>query len=430
MSTNAKKEKILIKTMTALQPELRFPDYEMDGPWVVAKIGDYLTESRVKGNKGDVAKKLTVKLWGKGVFEKDEPLSGSSNTQYFKRRAGQFIYSKLDFLNQAFGIIPISLDGYESTVDLPCFDASEGLDLRFLLNYVQRKDFYKKVGEIADGGRKAKRIQVHSFLNFSITLPTLPEQKRIADTLSSLDQLITAHTKKLDTLRTHKKALMQNLFPAEGKKVPKLRFPKFRASGNWEITSIGDKIDLLSGFPFKGKDLSDDKNGVPILRGINITEGYIRHNDEIDKYFLGNVKQLEKYYLKKDDLVIGMDGSKVGKNSALIDAADVGSLLIQRVARLRSTDKIDIRFLFHRINSSVFHEYVDRVNSSGGIPHISAKQIQEFTISLPTLPEQKRIADFLTSIDNLINAQAQKIESLKAHKKGLMQRLFPVMESA
>jgi len=407
MQTNAKKEKILIKTMTALQPELRFPDYEMDGPWVVAKIGDYLTESRVKGNKGDVAKKLTVKLWGKGVFEKEETLSGSSNTQYFKRRAGQFIYSKLDFLNQAFGIIPISLDGYESTVDLPCFDASEGLDLRFLLNYVQRKDFYKKVGEIADGGRKAKRIQVHSFLNFSITLPTLPEQKRIADTLSSLDQLITAHTKKLDTLRTHKKALMQNLFPAEGKKVPKFRFPEFRASGNWKESVIGNCARVTTG----KKDTQDkNENGAYPF--------FVRSQ---------NVERINSYSFNCEAILTSGDGVGVGKNFHYIQGKFD---FHQRVYCIYDfSEGISGLFLFHYF-SEHFYRRVMQLTAKNSVDSVRMSMITDMPIHLPTLPEQKRIADFLTSIDNLINAQAQKIESLKAHKKGLMQRLFPVMESA
>ena len=112
------------------------------------------------------------------MFLKKETLKGSQNTQYFRRKSGQFIYSKLDFLNQAFGIVPNYLDGYESTVDLPCFDVSENINVRFLLEYVQRTNFYKKYGEMADGGRRAKRIQVDTFLGFPIYTPNLKEQQK------------------------------------------------------------------------------------------------------------------------------------------------------------------------------------------------------------------------------------------------------------
>jgi type I restriction enzyme, S subunit len=206
--------------------------------------------------------------------------------------------------------------------------------------------------------------------------------------------------------------------------VPKLRFPEFRDAEKWKHLPIGQKIDLVSGYPFKSSEISEISSGIPLMRGINITEGYVRHSKDIDRYFLGETKKLEKYKLQKNDLVIGMDGSKVGKNSALITNSDSGALLIQRVARLRARHEETIKFIFQHINSKIFHRYVDRINTSGGIPHISADQINEFEIGFPSEEEQQKIADCLSSIDELISAQSQKVEALKTHKKGLMQQLF------
>ena len=207
--------------------------------------------------------------------------------------------------------------------------------------------------------------------------------------------------------------------------VPKLRFPEFREAKAWEKRPIGEKVDLLSGYPFDGADISEDKTGTKLLRGINITEGVIRHTAEIDRYYLGSTDELKKFELREGDLVIGMDGSKVGKNSALISSNEAGALLIQRVARLRTTDPTLIRFIFLHINSSQFHRYVDRINTSSGIPHISAKQIRDFGIYFPSDPEQQKIADCLSSLDELIAAQGWKVEALKTYKRGLMQQLFP-----
>ena len=189
----------------ALVPKLRFPEFRETEGWGESQLGDFLSESRLLGSKGNVAKKITVKLWGNGVFEKNEAVLGSINTQYFRRRSGQFIYSKLDFLNQAFGIIPPGLDNFDSTVDLPCFDIADGLIPLFLLEYVKRRDFYERLGETADGSRKARRIHAETFLSFSVALPKLAEQRKIAECLSSTDEVITAHARKLDALKTHKK---------------------------------------------------------------------------------------------------------------------------------------------------------------------------------------------------------------------------------
>lgn len=272
-----------------------------------------------------------------------------------------------------------------------------------------------------------KRYYISSYQTQTVPVPQPNEQNKIANCLSSLDDLISAVTDKIEALKEHKKGLMQQLFPAEGSTVPTLRFPEFKSSNKWHEKRIKDlKLEIITGFAFKGNDISELRDGIRLMRGINITEGYVRHTDDIDRYYLGDTERLSKYFLKVNDLVIGMDGSKVGKNMALITDVDSKSLLVQRVARLRSQNVSLIKYLFQQINSSRFFSYVDRINTSSGIPHISQKQIEEFLVWIPDdRLEIKKIGDVLISIDDQIFAETQKLEQLKAHKKGLMQRLFP-----
>lgn len=190
-------------------PEIRLDGFE--GEWKSDTFESYLTESRILGDSGLDAKKITVKLWGKGVVEKEEKYAGSSNTQYYIRKAGQFIYSKLDFQNQAFGIIPTELDGYQSTLDLPTFDV-KGIDTKFLLEYVMRREFYEYQGLIANGSRKAKRIHTDDFLSMPVRIPSLAEQQALGGYFSNLDQLITSYRGKITQLETLKKKLLQDMF--------------------------------------------------------------------------------------------------------------------------------------------------------------------------------------------------------------------------
>ena len=190
-------------------PEIRLDGFE--GEWKSDTFESYLTESRILGDSGLDAKKITVKLWGKGVVEKEEKYAGSSNTQYYIRKAGQFIYSKLDFQNQAFGIVPTELDGYQSTLDLPTFDV-KGIDTKFLLEYIMRKEFYEYQGLIANGSRKAKRIHPDDFLSMPVRIPSLAEQQAIGGYFSNLDQLITSYWGKITQLDTLKKKLLQDMF--------------------------------------------------------------------------------------------------------------------------------------------------------------------------------------------------------------------------
>lgn len=186
----------------------RFIDIALDA-WEQRKVGNFLTESREVGHKGDVAHKMTVKLWSKGICEKNE--AGSSNTQYFIRHTGQFIYSKLDFLNCAFGVVPKNLESFETTADVPAFDCNE-INPYFMFYTAIQPAFYKKNGIIADGSRKAKRIHVETFLNMPFFIPNLEEQNKIVDALSSLDHLITLHQHKCDELQKLKKFMLQNMF--------------------------------------------------------------------------------------------------------------------------------------------------------------------------------------------------------------------------
>ncbi|CAC95755.1 restriction endonuclease subunit S [Listeria innocua] len=191
-------------------PKIRFDDF--DDIWEQRILGEFLKESKIKGSNGSLAKKLTVKLWRKGVVPKEEIYTGSSATQYYIRKTGQFIYGKLDFLNQAFGIIPLELDGYESTLDSPAFDIEESINETFLLEYVSLARFYKYQGNIANGSRRAKRIHTDTFFEMPIPLPNSNEQQKIGTFSRQIDDLIALQQNKLEKLSSLKRFYLKNMF--------------------------------------------------------------------------------------------------------------------------------------------------------------------------------------------------------------------------
>jgi type I restriction enzyme, S subunit len=409
------------KERTALAPKLRFPGFQGDSGWPLKKIGDYLTESRLPGSKGDVAKKITVKLRGNGVFEKNEATQGSVNTQYFQRKSGQFIYSKLDFLNQAFGIIPSHLDRYESTVDLPCFDFSGELTPAFLLEYVSRKEFFERVGEAADGSRKAKRIHAETFLSFRVALPSSAEQQKVADCLSSLDELISAQARKVDALKTHKEGLMQQLFPCYGEKQPRLRFAEFLDAENWEETRLGKMGELVSGLTYSPDDVRD--SGLLVLRSSNVQDGKISLADCV--YVDPNIKGAN-WSVSDDILICVRNGSAalIGK-SALIPE---GMPLCTHGAFMTIFRAKSPKFAFQLLQTETYQKQVAG-DLGATINSINGSQLVKYTFMVPKPEEQQKIAELLESIDDLIADQAQELDALKNHKKGLMQQLFPSVEA-
>nr|WP_309249742.1 restriction endonuclease subunit S [Listeria monocytogenes] len=191
-------------------PKIRFDDF--DDIWEQRILGEFLKESKIKGSNGSLAKKLTVKLWRKGVVPKEEIYTGSSATQYYIRKTGQFMYGKLDFLNQAFGIVPLELDGYESTLDSPAFDIEESLNETFLLEYVSLARFYKYQGNIANGSRRAKRIHTDTFFEMPIPLPNSNEQQKIGTFSRQIDDLIALQQNKLEKLSSLKRFYLKNMF--------------------------------------------------------------------------------------------------------------------------------------------------------------------------------------------------------------------------
>lgn len=207
----ARKRALMQRLLTG---EVRFPGFETT-PWKEQKIGDFLQESRIPGTNGQIAKKLTVKLYGKGVVPKEETIPGSADTRYYKRKKGQFIYSKLDFLNGAFGVVPEQLDGYESTLDLPAFDISALANGKYLLEYVIREDFYKRQLGLARGGRKARRVPPEEFLRFTTAFPDTEEQNQIAQFIQIVDAEIETSANMLEAYKQQKRGLMQRLLTGE-----------------------------------------------------------------------------------------------------------------------------------------------------------------------------------------------------------------------
>ena len=178
-------------------------------------FGEFLTESRILGSDGASARKITVKLYGKGAVPKSDKRDGSAKTRYYRRSPGQLIYSKLDFLNGAFALIPESLQGYESSLDLPAFDISGHVNPQWLIEYLTRPAYYTAQLHLARGQRKARRIAPADFLSSPVKLPQRDRQDEIAAVLAVADRELALRKAELDTLTRQKRGLMQKLLTGE-----------------------------------------------------------------------------------------------------------------------------------------------------------------------------------------------------------------------
>lgn len=169
---------------------------------------------------------------------------------------------------------------------------------------------------------------------------------------------------------------------------------------DWELTTLGAEAELISGFPFRSSEYTDNPRDVRLLRGDNIVQGNIRWANA-KRWSFEDAANFEQYELKKDDVVLAMDRPWIdaGLKYAAIGVDDLPCLLLQRTSRLRGGQNLDIRFLRYVIGSPEFTKHIQSITTGSLVPHISSRQIKDFAFKLPPLATQKRIAAVLSALD-------------------------------
>ncbi|TAN78461.1 MAG: restriction endonuclease subunit S [Gallionella sp.] len=276
-------------------------------------------------------------------------------------------------------------------------------------------------------GQAITRITLEKIGNFLISITSIEEQQKIADCLSSIDELLTLETQKLATLKSHKKGLMQQLFPAEGETVPKLRFPEFRNAPEWEEKQLGEISDIKTG-PFGSVLHESDyvEIGTPIITVEHLGElGIIGNN--APKVSYSDKIRLKAYQLKEGDIIFSRVGSV--DRCAITGKTENGWLFSGRILRLRIINSENLScFIKHLLKYEPSKVKIRDSAVGQTMPSLNTEILKKISLCLPLFPEQQKIADCLSAVDELITAQTQKLDTLKTHKKGLMQQLFPAAD--
>ncbi len=190
----------------------------------------------------------------------------------------------------------------------------------------------------------------------------------------------------------------------------------------WKTYKLCEVANLSTGFPFDGHKYA--KEGQRVVRGDNVTIGELRWDTDKDKRWNEPFARAEEFSLREGDIVIGMDGSRVGRNRAQIKADDLPLLLPQRVACVRHNEKSLQKFLYYQIFSKNFENYIKSVHTGTSIPHVSLKQIGDFSFQVPDLSTQRRIAGILGSLDDKIELNRRINANLEAQAQALFRSWF------
>lgn len=392
-------------------PKLRFPEFQGAEGWQ-EHSGNHLFDQISDKNPEPGLPVLAI-TQEHGAIPRDMidyhvSVTEKSIESYKVVQVGDFIISLRSFQG---GIEYSQYHGICSPAYVILRRRTEGSDA-YYKHYLKTEKFIQILTKNLEGLRDGKMISYRQFSELQIPTPTPTEQQKIADCLSSLDELIAAQARKVDVLKTHKKGLMQQLFPREGETQPRLRFPEFRDAGEWKKNTLGNLVEIRSGSsPSQYELRPDGKYPFVKVEDLNNCEKYQAEAREYSNDTDGLVPRNSVIFPKR--------GAAIALNKLRL--ADRDLLMDTNMMALTPNDVYDADFLFHCLSQIG----LDRIADNSTIPQINNKHIIPFCVLVPLPEEQQRIANCLTILDTLITNATQELETLKTHKKGLMQQLFP-----
>ena len=398
------------KEENKILPQLRFPEFVNNGDWEENELGKICD---VRDGTHDSPKYVSggyPLITSKNLLENGE--MDFENVTYLTQVDYDKINkrSKVDVGDILFGMIGtignpvlVKRDGF-AIKNVALIKTKGLLEQEYLIqllksNYIDIQ--FKK----ANAGGILKFIALGMIRKLIIPTPKKEEQQKIANCLSSLDDVINAESEKLDLLQDHKKGLLQQLFPQQGESQPKYRFPEFVDDVGWEKMTLNDVCDVTNG---KSNAQDHVENGkYPLFDRSEVIKASDKFLFDCEAVILPGegMRFIPKYYKGKFDLH-------------------------QRAYALKNFKYVGNYIYYYMLDNSALLAS-KAVRST--VLSLRLPIIQKFPILLPVgekgILEQQKIAKCLSSVDELIASQQQKIEGLKAHKKGLLQKLFPTIKN-
>ncbi len=402
------------KDTKTVVPPLRFPEFSENGEWTIVPLKKHakLITEKAK-NRNYIPLSVTSGVGLVSQMEKfGREIAGEQYKNYYVINKFDFAYNKSATTSYPEGYISMLKNFDRGAVPnsiFTCFSVDKNEINPQYLDQLFQDNFHGKwlrnyieIGSRANG---ALSIDSKILLNMLIPLPKLKEQLKIKDCLSCLDDLISAVADKIETLKEYKKGLTQQLFPAEGKTTPAIRFPEFQNAGEWEESTLGDICDMQAGKFVSASEICDVKKDTmyPCYGG-NGLRGYTHSFTHFGIYPL-----------------IGRQGAQCGN----ITYAEGKFHATEHAVVVTLKKDIDIRWLYYQLIKLDLNQYA----TGQAQPGLSVDVIKKVTIRIPkNKNEQQLIACGLFSVDELISTEIAKLDQLKAHKKGLMQQLFPKLQ--
>jgi type I restriction enzyme, S subunit len=403
------------KRENSLVPELRFPEFNDEKKWEIKQLvnlGD--TISGLSGKSGDDFGTGKPFVTYKQVFDnayinlsKCAKVNISENENQNKLQKGDVLFTTSSEIPNEVGFASVLIDLPTEPTYLNSFCFSfrpknlENLIPEFS-RYLFHSSIYRKSISVLAQGSTRYNISKGAFLNLKLPIPKSKEQKKIADCLSSLDDVISAQSQKIDGLKDHKKGLMQIFFPAKGELKPKLRFTEFKNNDEWIEEDLKSICTMQAGKFVNASEITQNMNNdlFPCYGG-NGLRGYTKSFTHSGTYSL-----------------IGRQGALCGN----VTLAHKKFHATEHAIVVKPEMGINTVWLFYML----IHLNLNQYATGQAQPGLSVENLKRIIIKRPiSEKEQQKIANCLSSVDNQIEVEVKYLNILKDHKKGLMQQLFP-----
>ena len=417
---------------SGLLPRLRFPEFLKEGPWVVRPLGEIaeLVTNRI-GNREATLLSITT---GVGLVSQEEKfgreIAGAARKNYFSIKINDFAYNKSATKEYPQGQIALNANYYNAAVPnsiFTCFRANSANVVPAFLKYLFARNHHGQWLQnfITVGARAHGSLQISNddLLSMPIPLPggpkSLEEQEKIVEVLEAIDELIEGESQKLDALKDHKQALMQQLFPSEGESLPSRRLPEFRREGDWQQKKLAVVGEIVTGSTPSTSSPENYGDKWQFVSPGDISDG--RFIEDTTKK-LSDIGFSAARMIAPNSILFVCIGSTIGK-VAQNRSACATNQQINAVIPSKNFSHEFIYFLLERKSVLIAEEAGQQA-----VPIINKSQFSDILIRFPILAEQKRIAEVLSSIEAVVSAQSQKVHELKKQKLGLLQQLFPAFD--
>ncbi len=394
--------------------------------WKEKEIGGMFSvrKSPIKMKDEETYRLVSIGRRNTGFFDREKKLGLDIKTKNLSlAHEGDFVISKMQIVHGACAVVTSHFNESALSGSYVSLVPKKDIDVNFFNYLCMQKSMYRKFLNSSYGVHIEKMtFNLKWWFNHQIPFPPLPEQKKIASILSSVDEAIAKTKAIIDQTKKLKKGMMQELLTRG------IGHTKFKQTEigeipeSWELKPIGKICKLQGGFAFKSNDSKQE--GVPWLKIANVAVGCV---DWSDKSFLPE-EYKEKYHdflLNDGDLVMAMTRPLLGNKLkiAKVRECDSGSLLNQRVGRIIPKGS-NIMYLNHLINSELVVGSMQKALLGTDPPNISSKMFESILIPLPPLNEQEDIHQKLDSFTEKEEIEQSKLLSLKNLQSGLTQELL------